>query len=312
MLETPTSATSPAPPVAQPLVLIVDDVPVDLHKAGALVQESLGWRVALADHGAHALESIARAMPAVVLTDLLMPDMDGLQLVEAVRRDYPFLPVVLMTAHGSEEVASRALRQGAASYVPKRSLAQDLAETLEKVVAAAQAGRSHRQLLGCMQEAQMQFALENEPTLVNALTAFLQEALHGMAACDETESIRTSIALTEALSNALYHGNLEISSQLRQIEDDPYYELARKRARRSPYAERRIHVTARLSRPESIFTIRDEGPGFDPTRLPDPTDPANLESRTGRGLLLVRTFMDEVTHNATGNQITMVKRHAKP
>ena len=44
------------------------------------------------------------------------------------------------------------------------------------------------------------------------------------------------------------------------------------------------------------------------TTLPDPTDPANIEKVSGRGLLLIRTFMDEVHHNKTGNEITMIKR----
>jgi anti-sigma regulatory factor (Ser/Thr protein kinase) len=43
--------------------------------------------------------------------------------------------------------------------------------------------------------------------------------------------------------------------------------------------------------------------------LPDPTDATNIEKQSGRGLLLIHTFMDEVTHDRTGNQITMVKRH---
>lgn len=54
--------------------------------------------------------------------------------------------------------------------------------------------------------------------------------------------------------------------------------------------------------------IRDEGPGFDSTSLPDPTDPVNLEKVSGRGLLLIRTFMDEVRHNPKGNEIVLVKR----
>ena len=54
--------------------------------------------------------------------------------------------------------------------------------------------------------------------------------------------------------------------------------------------------------------IRDEGKGFRPETLPDPTAPQNLERRTGRGLFLIRTFMDEVRHNAVGNEITLVKR----
>src|SRR5207302_5836953 len=97
--------------------------------------------------------------------------------------------------------------------------------------------------------------------------------------------------------------------ELRQRDDDSYDRLARERSRQPPYRDRRIRVTARFTPPEAVYTIQDEGNGFDPSLLPDPTDPANLESRSGRGLLLIRTFMDEVTHNAAGNEITMVKRH---
>jgi CheY-like chemotaxis protein/anti-sigma regulatory factor (Ser/Thr protein kinase) len=292
---------------SEAVVLVVDDAPVDRRRAGGLV-EGLGWQAAYAENGATALAAIETKVPAVVLTDLLMPEMDGLELVRAIRSRYPFLPVVLMTAHGSEEVAIRALRSGAASYVPKRSLAQDLGETLERVVAAAQARWSHQRLLACMSQVEGAFVLENDATLLAALTGTLQETLSNMGLCDETDRIRIGIALTEALTNAMYHGNLEISSELRQRDDNSYDQLVRERCRQAPYRDRRIHVTARYTLPEAVFSIRDEGPGFDPSRLPDPTDPTNLEKRSGRGLLLIRTFMDEVLHNATGNQITLIKR----
>ena len=64
----------------------------------------------------------------------------------------------------------------------------------------------------------------------------------------------------------------------------------------------------KLSPEEARFVIRDEGPGFDVSAAPDPRDPAVLEREEGRGLMLIRTFMDEVTHNDRGNEITMVKR----
>src|SRR5437763_260852 len=112
-------STSLQPPAAEPCagarptVLVVDDALVERRKAGGLIEEGLGWRVAYAEHGRAALAAIDAALPSVVLTDLLMPEMDGLELVEAIRRRYPALAVVLMTAHGSEEIAIRALRQGA-------------------------------------------------------------------------------------------------------------------------------------------------------------------------------------------------------
>ena len=84
--------------------------------------------------------------------------------------------------------------------------------------------------------------------------------------------------------------------------------MVRDRRRESPYRDRRVHLWARESRDEATYVVRDEGPGFDPSALPDPTDPANLKKPSGRGLLLIRTFMDEVNHNAKGNEITMILR----
>jgi anti-sigma regulatory factor (Ser/Thr protein kinase) len=69
-------------------------------------------------------------------------------------------------------------------------------------------------------------------------------------------------------------------------------------------------VTARLSRELATFAVTDEGPGFDVSRLPDPTELANLETPSGRGLFLMRLFMDEVAYNAAGNEVTLVKRRA--
>ena len=76
------------------------------------------------------------------------------------------------------------------------------------------------------------------------------------------------------------------------------------------------HVVVHLQRhpetpTEARYVIRDEGPGFDLNRVPDPTDMSNLERISGRGLLLINTFMDEVRHNKAGNEITMVKRREK-
>jgi anti-sigma regulatory factor (Ser/Thr protein kinase) len=69
-----------------------------------------------------------------------------------------------------------------------------------------------------------------------------------------------------------------------------------------------VYITERVSRAEAHYVIRDEGPGFNPFVLPDPTAPENLDKLSGRGLLLIRTFMDDVSYNETGNQITLVKR----
>jgi CheY-like chemotaxis protein/anti-sigma regulatory factor (Ser/Thr protein kinase) len=291
-------------------VLIVDDSLVDRRKAGGLVEDTLAWRVIYADNGKTAMEAIERHRPDLVLTDLQMPEMNGLELAIAVRGKYPHLPVVLMTAYGSEAIAVQALRGGASSYVPKRSMARDLAETLDQVLATARADLHHQRLVESLQHLESWFVLENEPGLVRALVVMVKKHLTDMRLGTESRRMRVGLALEEALNNALYHGNLDVSSELRQQGDGKaFYLLAEERRRQAPFRDRRIHVHMKLCRTEGIYVVRDEGAGFDPNNLPDPTDPANMERASGRGLLLIRTFMDDVVFNEPGNEITMRMRH---
>ena len=95
------------------------------------------------------------------------------------------------------------------------------------------------------------------------------------------------------------------------VVDDSAAEINDRRDR-APYRDRRIHVRARLDPRQATFVIRDEGEGFDPSLIPDPTDPENLENVAGRGILLIRTFMDEVVYNKSGNEVTLVKRGRRP
>jgi anti-sigma regulatory factor (Ser/Thr protein kinase) len=88
-----------------------------------------------------------------------------------------------------------------------------------------------------------------------------------------------------------------------------YQALLEDRASAEPYCSRRIRVSARFDRNEARFTVADDGPGFDPGELPDPRAAQNLERLSGRGVLLMRTFMDEVSFNDRGNVVTMVKRN---
>ena len=124
--------------------------------------------------------------------------------------------------------------------------------------------------------------------------------------------IRVGIALQEALTNALFHGNLEVSSSLRQEDERLFFDEAEARRRQEPYTSRRIRVIVRVDHLAATFIIGDEGPGFDTSRFDQPIDHEDLVMIGGRGLLLIRTFMDEVIFNAAGNSITMVKRFQTP
>ncbi len=288
-------------------ILVVDDLAVDRQFVGKLLQREGGYQIEFAGDGADALLQMETALPDLVVTDLVMPQVDGLELVEQVRSRYPLVPVILTTSRGSEDIASQALRRGAASYVPKRKLMSDLLRTIKRVLDVSARQRDLSRLMGCMTLYHSQFVLENDPSLFAPLVTCLQDSISHMGLCDDTDRTRVGVALEEALSNALYHGNLEVDSELRDEDDRAYHELVRQRTGQSPYCHRRIHVRAELSLQQAVFEIRDEGHGFDPTALPDPTDPENLDRASGRGILLMQTFMDRVDYNGAGNAVTLTK-----
>jgi CheY-like chemotaxis protein/anti-sigma regulatory factor (Ser/Thr protein kinase) len=291
-------------------ILVVDDSLADRQLVGGLLQKAADWHIAYAHDGVEAMEAMGRGLPDLVVTDLVMPNMDGLKLVAAVRSKHPQVPIILMTSQGNEEIAVQALQEGAASYVPKQSLARKLLDTVHRVLAVASRQRSYLRLWECVVTSEFTLILENECGLIGPLVSFLQEQIMRMGLCDETDRMRIGIALEEALANALYHGNLEVRSDLREDDDKAYYAMVEERCRQRPYSDRRIYVSARLTRDGATFIVRDEGSGFDPSNLPDPTDPANLERVSGRGILLMQTFMDEVAYNDLGNEVTLRKRRA--
>ncbi|MCC9605871.1 response regulator [Blastopirellula sp. JC732] len=292
-------------------ILVVDDNPVDRTLIeGLLANNNRGnLQVALAASGEEGLRAIPDFRPDVVLTDMQMPGMDGLELVERIREQFPLIPAVLMTAFGSEELAITALQRGAASYVPKRNLAASLMETLGKVLASAHHDRQQARLGQCWSQTEFHFVLENDVQLIGAVTAHVQHYLKQFRHLDDSQLLRVGIALDEAIRNAMHHGNLELSSSLKESGGDRYFEEAARRRSIAPYHERRVFFTARELGNESHYIVRDEGPGFDVSKVHyDPEDIEQLTRPSGRGLFLIRTFMDDVRFNEHGNEITMIFR----
>ena len=293
---------------SQHTVLVVDDSAVDRRLASGLLEKEGEFHILLAADGHEAMDVLRREPVDLVLTDLQMEGMDGLQLVEAVRADFPLTPVILMTSRGSEEIAVKALEKGAASYVAKRRLPKELLEIVHQVLDSSDENRLQSRLMHRMTRNEFSFVLNNDLGMVHSLVKYLQHTSRCVRLHDEVDRLRVGIAVEEALLNALYHGNLEVSSDLKDSDPNLFEETARQRCQETPYSQRRIYVDACLSREEARYVIRDEGLGFDPTQIPNPCDLENLEKPSGRGILLMRSFMDEITFNESGNQVTLVKR----
>ena len=297
-----------------PTVLIVDDTAVDRRLAAGLVEESAGIQVIYAENGVQAIEQLQASSPDIVVTDLQMPVMDGLELVTRIRLTNPDIPVVLMTSKGSEEIAVQALEQGASSYVPKSVLGTKLRETVEELLAMQKSGTTSAKLLECQRRVEFEFMLNNDAELVNAFTDLVQQVVEGIRLTDHTGKFRIGVALREALLNAMYRGNLELSfddlQNARESLATGGGSIIDARRNQAPYCDRFVHVTASITKDEARFVIADEGQGFDHAQAVEAGElfVGSLDAGQGRGLVLMRTFMDELIYNNAGNEVTLIKR----
>lgn len=288
-----------------PTVLIVDDTAVDRRLAGGLLEKESELEVKYAEDGEQALKVLEQDLPSLVVTDLQMPGVDGLALVTRINERYPSLPVVLMTAHGSEEIAAQALARGAASYVPKSELAHSLLETVLHILAMSESDQRYRQLIECSTKTEFEFELNNDVTHIEPLVDLVQQVIASMGLFDANGRVRVGVALEHALLNAMYRGNLELSGEEFPALDQ---QAVFNRLAQSPFRDRKVFVRIQVTRGAAHFSIRDEGPGFDVSTIPESGDPDSFREGVGRGLVLISTFMDEVQFNDKGSEITMIKR----
>lgn len=289
-------------------LLIVDDSATDRTRLSGLLSKFRKWKVEGVCGGREALEFLKDNAVDLVLTDMQMPETNGLELVKEVSEQFPHVPVVLMTAEGSEELAVEAMHEGAASYVNKTTDAAELRQIISQVLASRTRAIAHSELMQHMKTDHYELVLPNDRVLMSATARFLRQAVQAVGLCERRELPRIGIALEEALLNACLHGNLSLDSTLRESGNGEFDQLARQRSGSEPWSSRRVCINADITPDELRVEIKDEGDGFDPAQLPDPTDPENLLKPHGRGVMMMKMFLDNVTWNEKGNSVTLIKR----
>jgi PAS domain S-box-containing protein len=114
-------------------ILIVDDE-ADIALILKLQLEDAGYKTVRARDGIEALEQIAKENFSLILLDIKMPRMDGMQVLDRVRKEFPDMGVVMMTAHGSETIAVEAMKKGAIDYISKPFSTDDLIKKIERSI----------------------------------------------------------------------------------------------------------------------------------------------------------------------------------
>ncbi len=289
-------------------VLVVDDEEIIRYTLQKKLSR-LGYNVISLEKAEDVLYLLKNGEKAdLVITDIKLRKMDGIELLRRLRSMDDPVPVLIITGHGNVEDAISALRYGASDFLRKPF---DLNEVVSSVRSILR--RQYEQQLAedyaryCRFE-KLEFQLPVEPDLINAVSYRLTASLIPMGFCNATTAENITLALREATGNAMYHGNLAIPSEIRETGGiKAFNEEVEKRRKRPEYRERITTLQMELTPEYVLYTIEDQGEGFNHRSLPDPRDPEHFFLSSGRGLFIIRVHMDEIDWNEKGNLIQMKK-----
>jgi len=290
-------------------VVVVDDEEIVRYTMRKKLAR-FGYKVISLDKGEDALYLIKNSAERIdfLVTDIILRKMDGIELLRHINSLEAPVPV-LLTGNGNVEDAVKALRYGACDFIKKPVDVNQIASIIRHVLKVREEERKYINLGRFSVYEKREFLIPNDPELANLLAFELTKNLPGIGLCSKAETENILLALREALSNAIYHGNLEVSSDLRESDGGvrEFNEEVERRCELSPYKERKVRVQYELTNEFVEYVIIDEGPGFDFGSLPDPKDPENFFKKSGRGLLIIKIHMDEVEWRSPGNFLRLKK-----
>ncbi|HTR38288.1 MAG TPA: response regulator [Bryobacteraceae bacterium] len=271
-------------------LLIVDDDPAIHDLVRAMLAEE-PWEVDGAANGNEALARLGTRSYDVVLTDILMPGMDGLTLLGRLRDSYPGLPVVMMTVRNTSDHILGSLRQEATAYVAKPFVRDALITTLQTALMTS-VGQDDIRIISD-NPSWISLQIRCKLATADRLTQFVREL---PADLEAEERERIAIAFRELLMNAIEHGG----------HLDP---------------EKKVDMSYIRTARSIVYYIRDPGEGFSMENLahaavantPDaPFRHVELRSEMGIrpggfGLLMTQSFADELIYSAKGNEVIFIK-----
>jgi len=287
-------------------ILIADDQPLLRNMLVKVMRES-GLEPIEAENGEKAIELFRTFHPAVVLSDIMMPKMDGLTLLREIKKIDMRAAVILMTGHGNEEILLKALRGGAANYFKKPFNVQEIVEVIKNLLQhQLEIDLSHLYSPFLVRERKSFIFKTVEADIfpiIHQITLQLQNII------GNAELLNAKVGIEEMLKNAIEHGNLGITTEEKHqaIARGQFGELLKQRLNSGGNADKRIFVNAEITADHFIVTIQDEGAGFDWRGLPA-LEPESLLRYAGRGIFLTRIYFDEVLYNQRGNGVTLIKK----
>ena len=277
-------------------VLIVEDDPASRELMEDMIKLE-GHDLRTAEEGYQALSLFKEFKPHLVFSDIQMPKMDGLELLQRIRDISPKTIVVMMTAFGCEEYALKALRLRANNYLQKPIRHDDILPLLEKYSALV-ASADSLQPGKTGEDQQRKFIFENDLSKVSDYVNLLVKGIGQDILGRDFPDVR--IGLYELLVNSIEHGNLEISKE-EKFNAPNLEELYEQRRSDPHFADRKITVELTEDDVAYEWLITDEGQGFDCEKVLKKPD--TIRSVEFKGVTLAQFHFDMLEFFGKGNQV---------
>ncbi|MDP6216772.1 MAG: response regulator [SAR324 cluster bacterium] len=266
-----------------------------------------GHSVFCARDGEEALKILQNEEIDGIFCALTMPKLGGLELLKEVQSANSRRPLVILCPPNDSENALNALQLGACDYLLKAINPLELQRTLDRVVSLQEGFHFSAYAMDHLLQETRTLEIGNDFTGLNRIIAFMTQDLPSYGILNQEQLFRMNMLLKEAIENAIFHGNLELGSEMRRENPELFYKTAAQKRDIDPYKDRKLILQYDISRNSAKYVVRDEGKGFVHADLLDPADPDNLLRIEGRGLIMIMNFMDEVFWNDRGNEVTMVR-----
>jgi len=249
------------------------------------------------------LSTFDMTQPDIVITDLFLPEQEGIMLVKQIRERRPTCPVVLLTDAGQVESTMEGLRAGALDYVQQpiheNAFAQVLQRAIQRLPASVDDAPGVERL-------EYVLAMGSDPSFVESTVTWL---IQGTAMeLMEARQLHLRAALQELVMNAVEHGCLELRyhDKAEAVAKDRYDELIRQRRQYARFRNRRVTIRAIYDKRQRILTyqIADEGKGFNwKAYVKSGVEVCPPGDASGRGIFLARSFFPDIAYNDRGNVV---------
>jgi YesN/AraC family two-component response regulator len=294
-------------------VLIVDDEPPICN----MVQRFLGmnnYQGDSASNGKEALSKIQNDHYDIVLTDIKMPEMDGLTLMKLAKSIKPELIFVIMSGYGTLDSAIECMKMGALNFIKKPISIVELIATIKKaeelIITRNVPVKMKPYLIHIDKELEISTKdlNNNLEMIVNYLVSEIKEL-----GCAKLSVDNITMGLYEALSNAIEHGNLNLKKEISRENKidvlDSFIKEKMEKLKLPEFANKKVKIKYLFSSDKFEFSIKDEGKGFNYREFLKGIDQNIYNDSLNKGLFLIKNVVHEVEFNDKGNEIKIIYYH---